>query len=116
MRPKRLPLDNHAMIEQDMEHIEQGQFGAAPRPRASSEGAADFAFQWPWVALDSDLVEESLDLPSHGAKAGGRTNHYTVGRHHVSHGYVLGLQYPGLDPFRANALGHRLHHLARVAA
>src|SRR5919199_2118518 len=71
MRPERLPLDDQAVIEQDMQRIEQRQLGAAPRPRAGREGAADLALQRPRVALDGDLVEEPLDLPIHCAKAGG---------------------------------------------
>ena len=44
MWTKGLALDDHAVIEQDMQHIEQRQFRAASRPSPGSKGAADFTF------------------------------------------------------------------------
>src|SRR5262245_43940469 len=70
MRAKGLALNNHAVVEQDMQHIEQRQLCAAPRPSPSSEGTADFAFERPRVACDSDLVEEAFHFPLHRAKTG----------------------------------------------
>src|SRR5262249_28365377 len=71
MRTKRLALDDHAVIEQDMQNVEQRQLRAAPRPSPGSEGTANFAFERPWVALDGDLVEEPFHFPLHRAKTGG---------------------------------------------
>src|SRR5215510_11429548 len=71
MRTKGLTLNDHAVIEQDMQDIEQRQLRAAPRPSPGSEGATDFAFERPRVAFDSDLVEEPFHFPLHRAKTGG---------------------------------------------
>src|SRR5438094_2972677 len=65
MRPKGLALDDHAVVEQDMQDIEQRQFRTAPRPSPGSEGATDFTFERPRVAFDGDLVEEPFHFPLH---------------------------------------------------
>src|SRR2546423_12552727 len=70
MRSKGLALDDHAMIEQDMQDIEQCQLSAAPCPSPGSEGAADFPFERSRVTLDGDLVEEPFHFPLHRAKPG----------------------------------------------
>src|SRR5215510_16163110 len=70
MRAKGLALDDHAVIEQDMQDIEQRQLGAAPRPSSGREGTANFALERPGIALDGDLVEEPFHFPLHRAKTG----------------------------------------------
>src|SRR5439155_2457020 len=67
---KGLALDNHAVIEQDMQGIQERQFRTTARPSPSGEGTADLTLQWPWVALDGDLVEEPFNFPIHRAKTG----------------------------------------------
>src|SRR5262249_32430046 len=71
MWTKGLTLDDHAVIEQDMQNIEQRQLRAAPCSSPSSESTTDFTFQRPRVALDGDLVEEPFHFPFHRAKTGG---------------------------------------------
>src|SRR4029450_35787 len=108
--------DNHAVIEQDMQDVEQRQFRPAPRPSSGSEGTADFAFERPRVALDGDLVEEPFHFPLYRAKTSGGADDDPVSRGHVRHRYLLNLHDPSLDPFGTNALGHGLHHRTRLTA
>ena len=71
MRPKGLALDDHAVIKQDMQDVEQRRLRPAPCPAPGRESATDFAFQRSWVAFDGDLVEEPFHFPLHRAKTGG---------------------------------------------
>ena len=51
------------MVEQDVEHAEQGQFSAAARPSSSGECPANLAGEWPGVVLESGYIKKALNLP-----------------------------------------------------
>src|SRR5262249_16164824 len=71
MWTKGLALDDHAVIEQDMQDVEQRQLRAAPCSSPGREGTAHFALERPRVALDGDFIKKTFHFPLHRAKTGG---------------------------------------------
>jgi hypothetical protein len=110
MGTERIPLDDHAVVQEDVECGHQGKFSTTPRPAPSSKRAIDLSRQWTGIALDGHDIKEAFDLPVDPAEPCRVPHHNTIRSLHLLPGDFLHGPSSGLHAFTGLQLQFR-HYL-----
>ena len=103
-------LDDHAVVQQYVNHTEQGQFCSAARSSSACKGTAALAGQRSRLDLKRSDIKYTFDLPVDIAEPHGRPNDYALGSQHVIPRHL----FDGSDRYGGSTINHPLadgfHH------